>query len=132
MTKFLEAFVPRLMLIALGAAVLVAVAPEAQGKGGTPITACLQTVTTNAVLTHDLYCPSSTGILVGASGITIDLNGFVIRGDRLGPNGVDDAGGFDDVTIKNGVIRDFRDQGVLASNADGIVISNLFVSGNGG
>lgn len=85
MKQFPGALVPRLLLIAVGVAVLVAVAPEAQGKGGTPITACLQTVTTNAVLTHDLYCPGSSGILVGASGITIDLKGFVIRGTASAP-----------------------------------------------
>ena len=85
MKQFPGALVPRLLLIAVGVAVLVAVAPEAQGKGGTPITACLQTVTTNAVLTHDLYCPGSSGILVGASGITIDLKGFVISGTASAP-----------------------------------------------
>src|SRR5262249_41431856 len=61
-----ESLVGRLMLIVVGVIVLVAVAPEAQGKGGTPITTCGQIVTTSAVLTQDLYCPS-TGVPIGAS-----------------------------------------------------------------
>ena len=141
-----ESLVRRLMLFVVGVTVLVAVAPEAQGKGGTPITTCGQIVTTSAVLTQDLYCPSTgvpiggsqpgTGILVGASGITIDLQGFSIRGDHPSTVGVDgpygiDLGGFDNVTIKNGVIRDFATSGVYANNSDGIVISNLVASGNG-
>jgi hypothetical protein len=141
-----DTLLQRLLLIAIGAVVLVAVAPEAQGKGGTPITTCGQTVTTNAVLTQDLYCPETavpvggsdpgTGIHVGASGITIDLNNFVIRGDHpdtsgiAGPYGID-LGGFDKVTIENGVIRDFATAGVNAQGSDGVVLSNLVVSGNG-
>lgn len=74
--------VPR---IRIAAVVLVAVAPEAQGKSVTPITTSEQIVFTSAVLTQDLYCPGVSGILVGAPGVTIDLNGFVIRSDNLGP-----------------------------------------------
>jgi len=127
-----ESLVRRLMPIVVGLTVLVAVAPEAQGKGGTPITACGQTVTANAVLTRDLSCNFLSGIVVGASGITIDLNGFAIRGDRasvLGGAGVD-VGDYDKVTIKNGVLRDFEYYGVYANGSDGIVLSNLVISGN--
>jgi hypothetical protein len=105
------------MLAAMMALVLVAVAPEASGGGGTPITACGQTVTTNAVLTQDLVC-TGHGIVVGAAGIKIDLKGFTIRGDGdVSDNGVDDSAGFDDVSVKNGVIRSFGN-GVLGITAD--------------
>jgi hypothetical protein len=67
-------------IVALVLVLVVVVAPEASGKGGTPITSCGQVVTTNAVLTLDLVC-TGNGIVVGASGITIDLKGFTIRGD---------------------------------------------------
>jgi len=43
-----DTLVQRLIPVAVGVAVLVAVAPEAQGQGGTPITTCLQTVTRSA------------------------------------------------------------------------------------
>jgi hypothetical protein len=77
---------------------LVAVSPEASGGGGTPITSCGQVVTTNAFLTQDLSCPGSDGVVVGASGITIDLKGFTLRGDRTGgTTGVLDIPGYDKV-----------------------------------
>ena len=40
---------------------VVVVAPEATGGGGTPITSCGQTVTTSAVLTQNLICTGFGG-----------------------------------------------------------------------
>jgi len=115
-------------LIAL-ALVLVAAVPEGQAKSGTPITACGQVVTTDAFLTGGLVCMGN-GVVVGAAGITIDLKGFTIRGNRFpASHGVDDAGGFDDVAVKNGVLRNFG-FGVYASGADSFVVANVLVSGN--
>ena len=126
----------RSSLAAVVALVLVTVAPQANGGGGTAITTCGQTVTTNAVLTQDLVCTGS-GVIVGASGITIDLKGFTLRGDRgLGDYGVDNSAGSVRVTIKNGVVRNFG-YGLLASNSvdpsnipDDVTVSNLLASGN--
>jgi Right handed beta helix region len=120
----------RTSLVALAALVLVAVAPEANGGGGTPITTCGQTVTTSAVLTQDLVC-TGDGVILGASGITIDLKGFTIRGDRgTGDNGIEDTGGFDNITIKNGVVRNFE-YGVWAEPfADAFIVQNLLASGH--
>jgi hypothetical protein len=110
---------------------LVVVAPEANGGGGFPITSCGQMVSTNAFLTADLTCPGSDGVVVAGSGITIDLKGFTLRGDRSsGHVGIDNSAGFDAVTIKNGVVRNFY-MGVDAVNgADKFGVSNLLVSGN--
>ena len=111
---------------------IVVAAPEANGGGGTPITNCGQTVTTSAVLTQDLVCTGS-GVIVGASGITIDLKGFTLRGDRdLTDYGIDDSGGFDHVTVKNGVLRNFGEGVwvVSASPADKIAVSNVVAAGN--
>jgi hypothetical protein len=117
----------RIMLAAIAAVALIAVAPEAQGGGGVPITSCGQTVTASAVLMQDLNC-TGAGIVVGASKIRIDLNGFVLKGDGGDP-GVDDSGGFDGVAIKNGALRNFA-SGVNAPGADSIRISNVVASGN--
>ena len=126
----------RASLAAVVALVLVTVAaPQANGGGGTAITTCGQTVTTNAVLTQDLVCTGS-GVMVGASGITIDLKGFTLRGDRgLGETGIDDSAGYVRVTMKNGVVRNFG-YGVLASSSvnpsnipDDVTVSNLLASG---
>ena len=123
----------RASLVAVVALVLVTVAPQANGGGGTPITTCGQTVTTDAVLTQDLVCTGS-GVIVGASGITVDLKGFTIRGDRgLGDYGIDDSGGFDSVTIKNGVLRNFKNASWPATNvtiADKLTVQNMVVSAN--
>lgn len=118
----------RLLLAALGIAVLVVAAPEAQGKSGFPITICGQTVITNAVLTQDLTCTIS-GVVVGAPGITIDLGGHTFRGDYSAHYGVDDTGGFDKVTVKNGVLRNFE-KGIYATGADLFSVSNVIASGN--
>ena len=123
----------RSSLAAVVALVLVVVvAPEATGKGGTPITACGQVVTTNALLTQDLVC-TGDGIVVGASGITIDLKGFTIRGDRdVGDYGIDDSAGFDNITIMNGMIRNFY-LGVDADGAaDSVSVSSLVANGQAG
>jgi hypothetical protein len=97
----------RASLAPVVALVLVTVAPEANGGGGVAITACGQVVAANAVLTQDLVC-TGDGIVVGASGITIDLKGFTIRGDRdVGDYGIDDSAGYDNITIKNGLVRNF-------------------------
>jgi Right handed beta helix region len=118
------------VLGALPMLVLVVGVSAGHAGGGTPITACAQTVTTDALLTQDLVC-TGDGIVVGASGITIDMKGFTIRGDRGASDyGIDNHTGYDDVTIKNGVVRNFY-YGVFAvSDADTVRLSNLFVSGN--
>jgi hypothetical protein len=117
------------MIAAVGVCVLVAGASMAQASP-TLITGCGQSVTTSAVLTQNLVC-AGDGIVVGASGITIDLQGFVVRGDRgAGDYGIDDTGGWDRVAVKNGVVRNF-DFGVLApSRANRLAISNLVTAGN--
>ena len=110
--------------------VLVSVAPQADGAAGTPITLCGVTVTTNAYLTQDLYCPGSHGVVVGAPGITIDLHGFTIRGDGSGGH----FGVYDTVTtslgatVKNGALRNFSSG--FYTNGDKASVLNVVASGN--
>jgi len=119
-----------ILLVSFSVLVLVALTPEVHAKGGTSITTCGQTVTTNAVLSQDMSCPFAEGIVVGASGITIDLKGFTIIGNQS-PNhdGIDDSGGYDNVTVKNGTVEDYQ-RGIDAVNADKIALSNIVASGN--
>src|SRR5256885_15973205 len=118
-----------LAITALAAAlVALAVGPSARAAT-TPITACGQTVTTSAFLAQDLDC-AWTGIVVGASGITIDLNGHVLKGDHsLSYNGIDDSGAYD-VTIKNGVVRNFDDGVWAPGGVADVSISNVVATGN--
>jgi large repetitive protein len=118
----------RAVLVAAAAASILAFGPEASAAT-TQISNCDQTVTTNAVFTKSLFCPGLPGVVVGASGITIDLKGFRLRGDNTaGKYGVDDSGGFGKVTVRNGVLRNFA-VGVFASG-DNVGISNLIASGS--
>ncbi len=118
----------RMLLLVAVAVVTVTVGPAAHAAG-TPIIACGQTVTTTAFLAHDLNC-TDDGIVIGASGITVDLKGFVVRGDRgVGDYGIDDSAGWDSVTVKNGVVRNF-DFGVFAQIADKVTVSGLVAVGN--
>jgi hypothetical protein len=121
----------RITVGAVSAALALTVAAsEGQAGGGTPFTGCGQVATTNVFLTGSWYCPGEDGIVVAAAGITIDLKGFRLRGDRsTGNHGIQNPG-FNEVTIKNGVIRNF-DDGVHSSGAsDSLRISSLLVSGN--
>jgi hypothetical protein len=115
------------VVAALTAALVVAVAPEASGKGGTPISSCGQTVTMNAIVTQDLNCTNSSGIVIGADGITIDLNGHTIRGPGY-DCGIQDSL-FDKLTVKNGTLANFE-EGVFAVSADGVTVSNVIAAGN--
>jgi parallel beta-helix repeat protein len=59
-----------------------------------------------------MLCESFTtpGIVVGADGIDINLNGLALKGpeavffDSSTPTGIDNTGGHDDVTIRNGIL----------------------------
>src|SRR5690348_15511399 len=88
---------------------------------------CGDTLTQSTKLDHDLVnCPGD-GIVIGAHNITLDLNGHTIDGSGFPPgssNGVDDSGGFDNVTIENGTITGFRN-GVVFRNVDASTVSRL-------
>jgi hypothetical protein len=110
----------RTSLAALIVLVLVTVAPQANGGEGTPIRSCGQVVTANAFLTGDLVC-GSRGVVAGALAITIDLKGFMVLGDRSDGSYGLLTSGFDRVTFKNGIVRNF-DTGVFAT-ADEFVVA---------
>lgn len=122
----------RMTLAALAAVVSAAIASEGQARDRAPITACGQVVRQDAFLTRDLLCRGLPGVVVGASGITIDLRGFTLRGDRSPYHyGIDDLAGHDGVTIENGALRNF-DYGLVGFAAGKLVVSALRMSGNAG
>lgn len=102
-----------------------AVALAASQSGATHL-ACGETVVESVKLDENLVC-TSNGLNVGADKIVIDLNGFSITGDG-GDVGIDNSGGFDGVTIKNGTIAEF-DQGIsIGGNAQKNTISSVTVN----
>src|ERR1700681_1157906 len=93
---------------------------------------CGATVTSSVRLTNDLLnCPVD-GLVVGASGITIDLNGHRITGTSgAGPDdphrcmcGINDRGGFNRITLGGGHIENFVFGADFAVTHD-IVVRNL-------
>jgi hypothetical protein len=70
---------------------------------------CGQVLTGNITLTNDLLACAGDGLVIGAGGITVNLNGHVVQGTGLGV-GVRNTG-HHDVTIRNGTVRNF-DHGV--------------------
>ena len=106
-----------------------ALAPGPQASA-VPITSCNTTAITDVKLKTDLNCPNVPGILVGADGITIDLGGHTLTGNRTaGNHGIDNSAGFDNVTVKNGTVTKF-DRGAIGDAADGMHVEHVVASGN--
>jgi parallel beta-helix repeat protein len=84
---------------------------------------CGDTVTQDTTLTADLLdCPDD-GLVIGADGITVDLNGHtisgqIISGSNLQQVGIDNSAGHDDVTIRNGRVEFFYHGGIHLVGAD--------------
>src|SRR5438270_361477 len=98
-------------LIALaGAALAVAVAVGGAAARSQTVPACGDTITANLLLTGDMNCSGggTNGLDVGASGITLNLNGHTITGGG-GSNGYFGiyVGDYNHVKVINGTIKNF-------------------------
>jgi nitrous oxidase accessory protein NosD len=88
---------------------------------------CGDVITQDTTLDSDLVdCPGD-GVVIGASGIALDLAGHTI--DGLGPGtptvGVKNLDGHDAVSVTNGTIQEFNRGVAYDNNATGGVISRL-------
>jgi parallel beta-helix repeat protein len=116
--------------VAVGAA-LAAVAVPAGVVLAVPAEglSCGATVTTDVRLTADLVDCAGPGLVIGASGIEIDLDGHTI--DGTGANaGIFNPEGHDALTIRGGTIREFG-QGIDLLESRGSRIDRLRVTANG-
>lgn len=107
--------------IAVWLAPLIAAVVGTWALPGTPALAshvgCGDTITADTTLDADLVnCPSN-GIVVGAGGITLDLNGHTVSGD---------AAPFEECPK-----REFCDIGLLNDGHDGVTVKNGSVNGFG-
>ncbi|HEX3277419.1 MAG TPA: right-handed parallel beta-helix repeat-containing protein [Thermoleophilaceae bacterium] len=95
---------------------------------------CGETVTTSFRLTGDLDCPQEAGFIVGGNGIDINLAGHTMFGGITvgggGPTGVDNTGGYDDVTIRNGTVQSFG-TGIFTADASRNHVLNITASAAG-
>jgi large repetitive protein len=89
---------------------------------------CGMVLTQSTLVTNDLSNCSGDGLVVGAAGITVDLNGFAV--DGIGQGVGIRNNGHDNVTITNGTVREF-DYGVqLNAGTVGGIVTALTVDLN--
>jgi parallel beta-helix repeat protein len=103
----------RILFALMAASALLSAAPARASH-----VQCGDVITQDTKLDGNLLdCPDS-GVVIGADGITLDLNGHVVDGVQFGDSdGVDNSAGHDGVTIENGSIREFR-YGIAFQQAD--------------
>jgi parallel beta-helix repeat protein len=80
------------------------------------------------VLRYDLWANSGDGVVIRASGVTIDLNGFEIGTRSRGAGRGIFIDGVSGVTIKNGRVGGFLTN-VMVANATNVVVQNLQIVG---
>jgi parallel beta-helix repeat protein len=96
---------------------------------------CGQVITQNVILTSNLNCADSDGLIVGASDIVIDLNGYTISGpdidnqektsSKVGvmvPN-------MNNVVVQDGTIQGFQ-AGILMTGSQNVEINNIISKDN--
>lgn len=112
---------------ALGLLASAAAALPASAVSGAPPLGCGTTVTVDTRLTKDLLdCPND-GLIIGASGITIDLGGHLIRGTNApGGEGIVDEG-HGHVVVEHGTVEGFFVNGVTLRQAPASVVHDLTV-----
>ena len=85
---------------------------------------CGDTIAADTVLTADVTGCGSTGLVVAADGITLDLNGHTVAGKQAGFGIV--VSGRRRVTIQNGTVSSFR-VGVSAADSSDVTVRHLAV-----
>jgi parallel beta-helix repeat protein len=94
---------------------------------------CGDKITKDTTLHKDLVNCHNNGILIGADGVNLDLNGHLIDGDETSTKGICDCAvvdeGHDGVTVKNGSVREF-DGGVGVLNARHVGVLGISASRN--
>lgn len=92
---------------------------------------CGQLLTTNTTVSNDLTdCPAD-GLRIGASGITVNLNGHTIDGaeEVFASIGIRNST-FDNVVIRNGTVTDFGTGISFQSGADSSRLQGMRVTSN--
>lgn len=102
------------------AVVAIALSVTVTPQSPTAADLCATTLVADLKLEEDLNCPGD-GLIVGADGVTVDLNGRTIAGSGIG-NGIT-VRGRRGVVIAGGTIRGFV-TGVFVGGSSGIVIKD--------
>lgn len=87
---------------------------------------CGDVITSSVVLTRDLVGCRADGLVIGAAGVTVDLNRHLVSGlGTSGSDGIRDEG-FAGLTVRGGRIEHF-DSGIDVENADHVTVVALQV-----
>ena len=135
----LHAAPARLVVLAVGIVVTVVVLLTLSGaEAANKQPSCGDTITVDTKLESDLVdCPNN-GLVIGADGVTLDLNGHRIEGDGkrfadCPKNEFCDVGvlsdRYDGVSVKNGTTRGFN-FGVTMAGSDGSEIVGITATNN--
>lgn len=89
---------------------------------------CGAIITTDTRLDRDLVGCQGDGLVIGAAGITLDLNGHTVSGTG-GGTGIDDSAGHDRVRIVNGTVTAFSN-GIVLIGATSSRLTDLTVTDN--
>jgi parallel beta-helix repeat protein len=124
----------------LGVILALAIADVGIWNGGEALAShvgCGDTITTDRTLDSDLINCQNNGIVIGADGVTLDLNGHLVDGDGTEFSGCNpkkeicDVGvandGFDEVTVMHGRVRGFGLGVLVGTSTTGKVRKNRVI-----
>jgi len=97
------------------------------------VTNCGEVITKDLTLTNDVTnCNYGDGIIINASDITLDCNGYKIASETHSNSGIFIAGPVNNIIIKNCEIHNFYlgVDGRVCGDKNGIVIQNSFFNNN--
>src|SRR5215217_3539490 len=86
---------------------------------------CGQVITQNVVLTSNLNCADSDGLIVGASDIVIDLNGHTISGPDVNNQEKTSS----NVGVQDGTIQGFQ-AGILMTGSQNVELKSIVAKNN--
>jgi nitrous oxidase accessory protein NosD len=96
---------------------------------------CGQVITQNVILTSNLNCADSDGLIVGASDIVIDLNGHTISGPDVGSEEKTSSKvgimipNMNNVVVQDGTIQGFQ-AGILMTGSQNVEIKGVVSKDN--
>ena len=115
----------RILVAALAVPLVVVPVSTAEAAGPSTTVVCGQTLTASTRLANDLLNCQGNGLVIAASGVTIDLAGHAIDGvNTPGSQGVV-VDGHANVRIENGTITDFFVNGVGLHDAPHATVTKL-------
>lgn len=106
--------------------------PATDARPPRTIVRCGETITTSITVANNLTC-SGSALIIGASNVTLDLGGHVLRGGGAGTGVAVSSPQFERLTgdtVRNGTISGFT-EGLFLEDVQDTVLSSLTLTHNG-